>query len=78
MGSNVLDWIAEAEEKQRILDLLLPALRETKDLKELEALEYNPGEETVTAAFMGGGEEKINIAGDGGIVMIYDVVVKLW
>ena len=78
MGSNILDWIAKAEEKQRILDLLLPALRETKDLKELEALEYNPGEETVTAAFMGGSEEKINIAGDSGIAMIYDVVMKLW
>ncbi len=78
MGANILGWITEAEQKQRILDHLLTTLRETEDLKDLQALEYRPGKEVVTAAFRNGQETDINIAGDSDIAMIYDVVVKLW
>ena len=48
------------EDKQKICDLLLPALQATRGGSKVVALEYNPkdkdtGWETVTAVFQSGG-----------------------
>ena len=39
------------EDKQKICDLLLPALQETRNLQDLEKLSYNEDNETVVATF---------------------------
>ena len=39
------------EDKQKICDLLVPVLQETRDFQELESLKYNKDNETVVATF---------------------------
>lgn len=61
------------EDKQKILDLLVPALQATRDQADLTALEYDAGHELVTARYTGG-TKTVNVAMDSGIAMIRDVL----
>ncbi|MBR2255856.1 MAG: hypothetical protein IJ899_00635 [Blautia sp.] len=64
------------EDKQRICDLLLPVLQATRDLYDLQKLEYSridEWEEIVTATFANGYEKRANVSMDSGIAMIRDI-----
>lgn len=64
------------ENKQRILDLLLPALQATRNLYDLEDLEYDAEHETVIATFKSG-IKRANVAMDSGTAMIQDVISQI-
>ena len=64
------------ENKQQILDLLLPALQATRDLHTLEELRYDAEAETVWCAFEHGAFP-VNVAMDSGIAMIRDLLRAL-
>lgn len=64
------------ENKQEILDKLLPALQATRGLSDLIDLTYDPTGEIVTARFPGG-PKYINVAGDSGTAMIRDVIRQI-
>lgn len=64
------------ENKQRILDLLLPALQATRNFDDLEDLEYDAENETVIATFKGG-IRRANVAMDSGTAMIQDVISQI-
>ena len=64
------------EDKQKILDLLLPTLQETRALDDLMSLVYvktEQDEERVIAIFPAG-DKIVNITGDSGTSMIQDVL----
>lgn len=64
------------EDKQRICDLLLPVLQATRDLYDLQKLEYSridEWEEIVTATFVTGYEKRANVSMDSGVAMIRDI-----
>lgn len=65
------------ENKQRILDLLLPALQETRNLYDLVELEYRADRELVYAKFVSGNYKIVNVAMDSGTAMICDVVHQI-
>lgn len=65
------------ENKQKILDLLLPALRETRNLHDLDNLEYFPGTGLVYATFKSGYTKIVNVAMDSGTAMIMDVIRQI-
>lgn len=65
------------EDKQLICNLLIPALRETRDLRELASLTYDDDAEIVTAKFYSGGIKIINVAMDSGTALIKDIVTNL-
>ena len=65
------------ENKQHICDLLLQTLRATRNLFDLEELNYDPKRETVTAVFPNGGEKVVNVAMDSGTAMIKDVIENI-
>ncbi|MBQ1349059.1 MAG: hypothetical protein IIY61_00195 [Ruminococcus sp.] len=64
------------EDMQAICDLLLRALQATRGGRKLVRLDYavEPGRETVTAVFQSGGTRKIDVTGDSGTAMIYDIM----
>lgn len=62
------------EDKQKILDLLLPALRETRNLHDLDNLEYNAKNGLVYATFRNGYTKVVNVECDSGTAMIQDVI----
>lgn len=62
------------EDKQKICDLLLPALQETRKLQDLEKLSYNEDNETVVATFWYGRKKIVNVHMDSGTAMIRDIV----
>ena len=64
------------EDKQKILDLLLPTLQATRNLEDLMSLVYvklENGEERVIAIFHAG-DKVVNVSGDSGTSLILDVV----
>ena len=64
------------EDKQKILDLLLPALQEARALDDLMSLVYvktEQGEERVIAIFPAG-DKIVNVTMDSGVAMIQDVI----
>ena len=61
------------EDKQKILDLLVPALQATRDQADLTALEYDAERELVMVRYTGG-TKTVNVAMDSGIAMIRDVL----
>lgn len=64
--------------KHDICRALLPVLRMTRALSDLEDLEYHVyPEEEVHAVFRGGYTKKINVACDSGLAMIKDIVNKI-
>lgn len=64
------------EKKQRILDLLLPALQATDNLSDLQSLRFVSDKEIVVAAFPCG-EKIVNVAMDSGTSMIKDILSKI-
>lgn len=65
------------ENKQEILNLLLPALQKTRNLYDLAALEYDPVKELVYARFESGYQKIANVAADSGTAMISDVIEQI-
>ena len=65
------------ENKQKILDLLLPALRETRNLYDVVALEFDASQELVYAKFASGHFKVVNVAMDSGTTMIVDVIQQI-
>lgn len=64
------------ENKQKICDLLLPALQQTRSLYDLVDLEYIQEQGTVLATFPSR-SIRFNVMADSGIAMIKDVVETL-
>lgn len=62
------------EDKQKICELLLPALQETRGLCDLVDLEYIPKQEVVLATFASGVVKKADVAVDSGVAMIVDII----
>lgn len=63
------------ENKDVICQALLPVLKKTRALSDLEDLYYRKDpEEEVCAVFRGGYTKKINVACDSGLAMIRDIV----
>lgn len=65
------------EDKQKILNLLLPTLRATRNLSDLVNLQYDPDKEMVAAVFSNGGVKMANVAADSGTAMIQDVIRQI-
>lgn len=67
------------EEKQKICDLLLPALQATRNLYDLKKLTYHRDgdRETVTATFRNGYDKHANVSMDSGTSMIRDIVKQI-
>ena len=65
------------ENKQKICDLLVPVLRETRNLEDLLALDYDAQHEVVIATFLNGAEKHVNVAMDSGTSMIRDIIAQI-
>jgi len=65
------------ENKQQILDLLLPALKATRNLSDLKSLTYDETTELVKAEFQNGGKRYANVAADSGTSLIRDVIKQI-
>ena len=65
------------EDKQKILDLLLPALQATRNLSDLVELEYREDRELVYAKFAGGTQKIVNVALASGTPLIRDVIGQI-
>lgn len=68
------------EDKQKILDALLPALRLTRgayDLINLIYVRVSDDQEYVLAVYNNGAERKINTSLDSGLAMIRDVCERV-
>lgn len=64
------------EDKQRILDLLLPALQATRNLHDLVSLKYDADKKLVVAYFPEGAKI-VNAAMDSGTAMIWYVIGQI-
>ena len=62
------------EDKQKICDLLLPALQATRNLSDLVELRYDGYTEIVTATFDNGYSKRANVGCDSGTAMIQDIL----
>ena len=64
------------ENKEKILELVLPALQETRHLDDLVTLDYSKlGEgEQITATFINGAHKWVNVTADSGIQMLIDLL----
>lgn len=65
------------EDKQKILDFLLPALQATCNLSDLVSLEYREDRELVYAKFANGNQKIANAARDSGTALIRDVIEQI-
>lgn len=65
------------EDKQNILDLLLPALQATHELHDLVSLEFDESRELAYAKFAGGNTRIANVALDSGTSMIRNVIKQI-
>ena len=65
------------EDKQKILDLLLPALQATRNLADLVGLEYREDRELVYVKLAGGNQKIANVACDSGTALIRDVIEQI-
>ena len=65
------------EDKQKICDLLLKALQETRNLYDLTNLLYDLENEVVIATFDNGYTKKANVACDSGTAMIRDIIGQI-
>lgn len=67
------------ENKQRILDLLLPTLQATNNLDDLINLEYieDSKNEIAVATFANGSKKETNISMDSGTSMIKDILKEI-
>lgn len=62
------------ENKQEILNKLLPALQATRNLHDLVELEYQADQELVYAKFESGYQKIVNVALESGTAMIKDII----
>lgn len=66
------------EDKQKICNLFLRALQETRNYSDLEDLQYEQdkerGIEVVNALFENGCVKTVNVACDSGIAMMQDII----
>lgn len=67
----------DMEDKQKILDFLLPALQATCNLSDLVSLEYREDRELVYAKFANGNQKIANAACDSGTALIRDVIEQI-
>ena len=65
------------EDKQRILDLWLPALRATRNLADLVRLQYDRDDKVVLATFENGYTKVANVNMDSGTAMMFDVLKQI-
>ena len=65
------------EDKQKICDLLLPALQATRNLHDLVDLRYDKEKEKVYATFANGGTKRANVNMDSGTSMIRDIIIQI-
>lgn len=65
------------EDKQKILDLLLPALQATRNLSDLVGLEYREDRELVYTKFASGNQKIVNVATDSGTALIRDMIEQI-
>lgn len=68
------------EDKQKICDLLLPALQATRNLHDLASLKYErigDYDEIVTATFDNSYSKTVNVSMDSGTAMIRDIVKRI-
>lgn len=65
------------ENKQKICDLLLKTLQETRNLFDLTNLQYDPEREVVIATFDNGYTKTANVACDSGTAMIRDIIGQI-
>lgn len=65
------------EDKQKICDLLLKALQETRNLYDLTSLLYDPEKDVVIATFESGFTKIANVACDSGTAMIRDIIGQI-
>ena len=65
------------EDKQKILDLLLPALQATRNLYDLQDLEYSEERDLVYAKFESGYQKVVNVAMDSGTAIIPDIFKQI-
>lgn len=66
-----------AAEKSSVCTLLVLVLQRTRNLRDLESLEYDDEREMVHARFSNGGTKVINVAMDSGTSMILDIVRRI-
>ena len=71
------------EDKQKICDLLLPALQATRGGGKVVALKYNPDDketngETVTVVFQSGWKKVADVTADSGTALIFDVMRQIF
>lgn len=74
---NDLVAVFGIEDKKEICKRLLPVLRMTRNLYDLEDLTFDPEQELVTATFSSGFTKKANVAADSGIAMICDIIRQI-
>lgn len=65
------------ENKQKICDLLLPALQATRNLQDLVSLDYDAKKELVYASFVSGSTKIANVSMDSGTAMIQDIMSQI-
>ena len=68
------------EDKQKICNFLLAALQATRAYEDMISLEYeriSRDTEIVTATYVSGVTQKINVSMDSGAAMILDIMQKL-
>ena len=65
------------EDKQKICDLLIPVLQETRDLHDLIELRYDKNYEIVKASYLNGAVKTANVAADSGTSMIRDILKQI-
>lgn len=65
------------EDKQKICDLLLPALQATRNLDDLINLQYDAEHELVQATFSSGFTKAANVTMDSGTSMIRDIIKQI-
>lgn len=65
------------ENKQEICKALLSVLKMTRNLYDLESLEFSPDTEIVTATFTSGYKKYANVCMDSGTSMIKDILKQI-
>lgn len=65
------------EDRQKICDLLLPALQATENLQDLESLEYDTKTELVHATFVSGRRKIAKAATNTGASMICNIILQI-
>lgn len=65
------------EDLQKVCDLLTETLKATRNLNELEKLEYQKNSEIVIATFTNGNIKKVNVMLDSATAMISNIIKQI-